>query len=271
MATAEARKHREAPPLRRPAEVEIKQAQDLCQRLGAGPADAASPDLRVVVRDPEGTESEADLPPLARTILDYVLAELAAGNGLRLSRLRPLLTQYEAAGLLGVSPSRVTEMMDRVKDSLVSGHLDLVPILTLPDPADRHVLAAAIFGRAEVIVTFNLKDFPRSILTKHGVEPQHPDDFLLAVLVAREAAFLADTLITVADDFIVDVYHNGVLVPDDRRELIQEIHRATVERIKANVRQGDWLVFHVVNNKMRWGGASYFAVKGLGGERDDRT
>jgi hypothetical protein len=88
---------------------------------------------------------------------------------------------------------RTRTLMDRVKSSLVGGHLDLVPSLVLPDLADRHVLAAAIVGRAEVIVTFNLVDFPRSILINHGVEAQHPDDFLLNILVAHEAAFLATT------------------------------------------------------------------------------
>ncbi len=112
MATAEARKHRDAPPTRRPVEGEIEQARDLCRQLGVGSADAASPGLRVLIRHPDGTESEAELPPLARTILDYVLAELAAGNGLLLSRLRPLLTQFEAARLLGVSPAHVTELME---------------------------------------------------------------------------------------------------------------------------------------------------------------
>lgn len=75
---------------------------------------------------------------------------------------------------------------------------------------------------------------------------------------------LARTLIAVADDFIVDVYHNGVKVPDDRRELVVEVFGATVERIKVDVRKGDWLVFNVVNNRLRWGGASYFAVSGRG-------
>ncbi len=75
---------------------------------------------------------------------------------------------------------------------------------------------------------------------------------------------LARTLITVADDFIVDVYHNGVKVADDRRELVAEVFGATVERIKVDVRPGDWLVFNVVNNRLRWRGASYFAVSGRG-------
>ena len=78
------------------------------------------------------------------------------------------------------------------------------------------------------------------------------------------ARVLAQTLIVVADDFLVDVYHNGVKVPDDRRELIHEVHGATVERLRIQVRPGDWLVFNVVNNRMRWGGASYFAVAGQG-------
>ena len=69
-------------------------------------------------------------------------------------------------------------------------------------------------------------------------------------------------LITVADDFIVDVYHNGKCVPDARRQLLQERFGATAERIDIEVRQGDWLVFNVVNNRLRWGGASYFAVAG---------
>src|SRR4051812_19071412 len=83
-------------------------------------------------------------------------------------------------------------------------------------------------------------------------------------LSERAGPVLARTLIAVADDFIVDVYHNGVKVPDDRREMVEEVHGATVERIKLDVRKGDWLVFNVVNNRLRWGGASYFAVSGRG-------
>jgi len=79
---------------------------------------------------------------------------------------------------------------------------------------------------------------------------------------------LAQYLVTVTDDFIVDVYHNGERVPDSRRKLLLERFGATVERISVPVKKGDWLVFNVVNNRMRWGGAYYFAVAGI---RSDET
>lgn len=61
----------------------------------------------------------------------------------------------------------------------VAGYEALIPDLSLPDPDDRHVLAAAIAGKASTIVTWNLKDFPASALSPHGVLALSPDDFLL--------------------------------------------------------------------------------------------
>jgi hypothetical protein len=75
---------------------------------------------------------------------------------------------------------------------------------------------------------------------------------------------VADQLFTVADDFIIDIYHNGVKVPDSQRALLEERFGATAERIDLDVKKGDWLVFNVVNNRMRWGGRSYFGVTGRG-------
>lgn len=69
-------------------------------------------------------------------------------------------------------------------------------------------------------------------------------------------------LITVADDFIVEVYHNGKQLPETQRELLAEIFGATAEKIQVAVHEGDWLVFHVVQNRLRWGGSKYFAVAG---------
>ena len=50
--------------------------------------------------------------------------------------------------------------------------------LNLPDPDDRHVLAAAIRSNADAIVTFNLKDFPPEYLEEFQVDVIHPDDFI---------------------------------------------------------------------------------------------
>jgi predicted nucleic acid-binding protein len=74
---------------------------------------------------------------------------------------------------------RTRDLMNHaVRDCLVTGYEALIPSLELPDPNDRHVLAAAIAGRCDVIVTCNIKDFPESFLALYGIEAQHPDDFL---------------------------------------------------------------------------------------------
>ncbi|WP_396268147.1 PIN domain-containing protein [Ideonella sp.] len=52
--------------------------------------------------------------------------------------------------------------------------------LFLPDPNDVHVLAAAIAGHADCIVTANLKDFPSDCLAPWGLTAIHPDDFIVA-------------------------------------------------------------------------------------------
>lgn len=60
----------------------------------------------------------------------------------------------------------------------IKAYEPLLPNLALPDPNDVHVLAAAIAGHADCIVTANLKHFPASVLQRHGLECIHPDDFL---------------------------------------------------------------------------------------------
>lgn len=71
-----------------------------------------------------------------------------------------------------------TLMNSHVRDSLVTGYESIIDGLNLPDPDDRHVLAAAIRTRAAVIVTFNLDDFPAEALEPLGIEAQHPDEFI---------------------------------------------------------------------------------------------
>ena len=82
-------------------------------------------------------------------------------------------------------------MNGAVRDCIVTGHMHLVDSLTLPDPDDRHVLAAAIQTGAELIVTFNLADFPLQSLAPHGLEARHPDALFFDFLAAAPEEFCA--------------------------------------------------------------------------------
>ncbi len=72
--------------------------------------------------------------------------------------------------------------MNSFAEALVEGYEPLIPALSLPGPKDVHVLAAAIHGRADAIVTYNLKDFPVGVAARHGIEGKHPDDFIVNVI-----------------------------------------------------------------------------------------
>ena len=73
-------------------------------------------------------------------------------------------------------------MCDAVADCLTTGYESLIDGLELPDPDDRHVLAAAIRAGSEVIVTENLKDFPTKALEPYNIEAQTPDVFVLHLI-----------------------------------------------------------------------------------------
>ena len=73
---------------------------------------------------------------------------------------------------------------------LVTGYEPLIPLLTLPDPGDRHVLAAAITANAPTIVTFNLKHFPASLVGAYNLEARHPDEFTADLYEADTEQFV---------------------------------------------------------------------------------
>lgn len=79
--------------------------------------------------------------------------------------------------------ARTRALMNRaVPDCLVTGYEHLVEGLELPDPDDRHVLAAAIRAHAQAVITFNLRDFPDHVLARYEMETKHPDEFVLEIL-----------------------------------------------------------------------------------------
>lgn len=71
--------------------------------------------------------------------------------------------------------------------------------LHLPDPADCHVLAAAIAAHADVICTRNLRDFPARALAPHGIRAMSPDDLLMAAWLADDTA-VTQTVAQVQDE-----------------------------------------------------------------------
>jgi predicted nucleic acid-binding protein len=120
-------------------------------------------------------------------ILDEVFGNLAAN--------RPDLDPQKLA--------RTRELMNKaVRDCLVTGYEPLIDALALPDPDDRHVLAAAIKARAQVIVTSNLKDFPPATLEPWDMEAKSPDEFILDQIdLSRETVYgavqrIADSMTT---------------------------------------------------------------------------
>jgi len=97
-----------------------------------------------------------------------------------LLRARPDISPQQLA--------RTRTVMDRaVPDALVTGYGGLIQTLTLPDPDDRHVLAAAIRCGVGLIITFNVKDFPAHILGDYGIETCHPDIFTRRLLEEHPA------------------------------------------------------------------------------------
>jgi predicted nucleic acid-binding protein len=82
----------------------------------------------------------------------------------------------------GASEQQVAHRLDQMQrhfpDAEVTGYENLVESME-NDPKDRHVLAAAVWGGAELLVTENLKDFSDAAVKRFGIEVLHQDEFLL--------------------------------------------------------------------------------------------
>lgn len=127
-----------------------------------------------------------------------LLVQLATANLFRAQWTEQIHEEW-IGSLLRKEPSRDRERLERtrslmnrsVMDSCVFGYEHLTGTIALPDPGDRHVVAAAVHAKADAIVTFNLKDFPASILAPLNLEAIHPDDFITYQLDLNAAAVIA--------------------------------------------------------------------------------
>jgi PIN domain len=103
--------------------------------------------------------------------------------------------------LAASSPSLPIERLHKIRDLMnralpgadVRGYEPHIAGLALPDPDDRHVLAAAITADASRIVTWNLRDFPDEALSGHGLRAQTPDGLLMHLYDHIPEAVVAST------------------------------------------------------------------------------
>ena len=82
-------------------------------------------------------------------------------------------------------------MNKAVPDAMITGFEPLIDSVDLPDVDDRHVVAASVRSNSEIIVTFNLKDFPAPALNAFGIEALHPDDFVMDLFDLNRALVLS--------------------------------------------------------------------------------
>jgi PIN domain-containing protein len=122
-----------------------------------------------------------------QTLPDLLLS--LAGTGLFHARWTAQINQEWVEKLLLKNPGRraqvlrTLELVNRsVEGCLITGYEHLIESVVLPDPDDRHVVAAALAGGVDVIVTSNMAHFPADVLSPLGLEAQPPDDFLTSMI-----------------------------------------------------------------------------------------
>lgn len=104
---------------------------------------------------------------------------------------------------------RIAQMQKAFPEACIETPETVIAGISLPDENDRHVVAAAILGRAEIIVTENLRDFPHATLSDYRIEAISADEFLLDLLdldpalarraIERKVAVLNNPTMTLAN------------------------------------------------------------------------
>jgi predicted nucleic acid-binding protein len=119
-------------------------------------------------------------------------------------------TRRTLIDVLDMAPEKADKRLNAMRDSFidaeVTGYEELIPSMRNHEK-DRHVLAAAVRERAEVIVTTNLKDFPTEAVEPYHIEVRHPDEFLLDQIDLYEDATRS------ALQGIVNAYANPPFTP----------------------------------------------------------
>lgn len=136
-----------------------------------------------------------DANVLVPTVLREMLLRAAATGGFLPLWSERILEEWARAvrrlpvAAEGLARAEIARLRRDWPAALVPADPDLEALLALPDPADRHVLAAAITGGAGTLLTCNRADFPTRTLARHDILLREPDGFL--VELASEGAGLS--------------------------------------------------------------------------------
>lgn len=137
-----------------------------------------------------------DANVLYPTVLREILTDIAAAGLYQPVWSQRILDEWRhvaarhGADQAATAGARIALLRDRFPAATVSADGDASHGLDLPDPADAHVVEAALNGQADLIVTANLRDFPRAAMMAVGLRAIHPDAFL-AVLWADNPDLVA--------------------------------------------------------------------------------
>jgi len=118
------------------------------------------------------------------TVLRELLAGVAAAGLYEPLWSERILEEWARAavklgpGAQGIARGEIAVITAAFPRAMVRTLPDIEARLLLPDPNDRHVLATAIAGHADAILTFNAVDFPRHVLAAEGLQRRDPDGFL---------------------------------------------------------------------------------------------
>lgn len=124
-----------------------------------------------------------------------------------------------------IAGSFQTQLRAEFPESLVTGFDHLVGICS-NDPKDRHVLACAIHSKAEVILTFNLKDFKEDDISPWHISATHPQDYLLMLFeleplhVMHQLGAISQKRGMTVEDHLIDL---GKFLPQFASRLLDEL------------------------------------------------
>ena len=114
---------------------------------------------------------------LYRPLWSYMILDEMERNATKVMITNGMTAEVAAEG----AAYRRSEMEANYPEALVKGYESLISVMT-NDEKDRHVLAAAERGSAQLIVTNNTRDFPRSALDPYNIERKTADEFLIDLL-----------------------------------------------------------------------------------------